>query len=274
MIRVGDAPGQAALFGSDMHLGEHDPATAALFLDTLARHAAGTSHLFLLGDLFEAWVGDDQPDAQAATLIGRLATLAAGGVHVFVMRGNRDFLLDVPLPAEGGSGAALRFSSRASVTMLDDPTTITLYGRKVVLAHGDAQCTDDTAYQKARALARSPRWQHDFLRRPLAERLQTGRALRDESRRVQALRAMDGGDPHDVVAAAIDETMRDAGVSTMIHGHTHRPACHRWTLDGEPATRWVLPDWHAAGNENEEEHDVARGGFLRVDAAGWATIPL
>lgn len=270
MIRVGDTPGEAALFGSDMHLGDHDPATAALFLGALARHAAGASHLFLLGDLFEAWVGDDQPDTQAALLIGRLAELAARGMLVFVMRGNRDFLLDVPLPVDGESGAAPRFSSRATAAMLEDPTTITLFGRTVLLAHGDAQCTDDVDYQKARAVARSAQWQHDFLRRPLAERLQAGRALRDESRRVQALRAMDGGDPHDVVAAAIDETMRNAGASTMIHGHTHRPACHRWTLDGEPATRWVLPDWHAAGNED----DVDRGGFLRVDATGWATISI
>lgn len=268
MIRVGAAPGETALFGSDMHLGDHDPATAALFLETLARYAPGASHLFLLGDLFEAWVGDDQPDAQAAMLVERLAGLAARGLRTYVMRGNRDFLLDVPFPAEVESGAPVRFASRARVTMLDDPTTIELFGRAVVLAHGDAQCTDDAAYQKARALARSAQWQRDFLRRPLAERLETGRALRDESRRVQALRAMDGGDPHDVNAAAIDETMRDANVSTMIHGHTHRPACHRWTLDGEPAIRWVLPDWHAGDDGSEPR----RGGFVRVDSSGWTTL--
>ncbi len=264
MIVVGQAACEAALFCSDMHLGDHDPATAALFLERLDAQARAASHLFLLGDLFEAWVGDDQPDAAAQQLIERLAALAASGVRVHAMRGNRDFLLDVAFPAAAATPAPRPFHARAGAVMLDDSCTVTLFGEPVLLAHGDAQCTDDLDYQRARALTRTGAWQRDFLARPLDERLRIAGELRGESRRVQAERAMGGAEPGDVNQQAVEAAMRAAGVRTMVHGHTHRPACHRWALDGAPARRWVLPDWHAGR--------AARGGFLRVDSSGWSTI--
>ena len=120
MIEVGASAHEAALFCSDMHLGDHDPRTAAWFLDRLDAHARGVAHLFLLGDLFEAWVGDDQPDAAAQALIGRLAALTAAGTRVWVMRGNRDFLLDVPFPADAAQRPAESFGARTGAVMLEE----------------------------------------------------------------------------------------------------------------------------------------------------------
>ena len=266
MIEVGRTAREVALFCSDMHLGDHDARTAAHFLERLDAQARTASHLFLLGDLFEAWVGDDQPDAVARELIDRLAALAAAGTRVYAMRGNRDFLLDVAFPPEAATRPVRSFGERTGATLIDDPCTVTLFGEPVLLAHGDALCVDDVDYQRARALARSDGWQRDFLARPLDERLRIAGELRGESRRVQAARAMGDADPGDVAPEAVEAAMRNAGVRTMVHGHTHRPACHRWTLDGAPARRWVLPDWHAGGNGS------SRGGFLRVDASGWSPI--
>jgi len=267
VIIVGQTAHDVALFCSDMHLGDHDPATAALFFDRLDAQARAASHLFLLGDLFEAWAGDDQPDAVAQQLIRQLAALAARGVRVHAMRGNRDFLLDVAFPPQAATVPAPQpFSRRSGATMLDDPCTVSLFDEPVLLAHGDAQCTDDPDYQRARAQARTHAWQRDFLARPLGERLRIAGELRGESRRVQAARAMGGTAPGDVSQPAVEAAMRTAGVRTMVHGHTHRPACHRWQLDGAAARRWVLPDWQAG------TAGASRGGFLRVDASGWSAV--
>lgn len=246
-----------ALFASDMHLAGHDPATVTAFIEALNRHGTGATHLFLLGDLFDLWVGDDNHDAVADALGGCLERLADGGREVWLMRGNRDFLIDTGTPT---------FSERHHARLLPDPCLIELFGERVLLAHGDALCIDDLDYQRARALARSDGWQRDFLARPLDERLRIAGELRGESRRVQAARAMGDTDPGDVTPEAVDAAMRSAGVRTMVHGHTHRPACHRWALDGAPALRWVLPDWHAGSDGS------SRGGFLRVDVSGWSPI--
>ena len=266
MIEVGRTAREVALFCSDMHLGDHDPRTAALFLDRLDAQARTASHLFLLGDLFEAWVGDDQPDTVSQALLGRLAALAAAGTRVYAMRGNRDFLLDVAFPPEAATRPARSFGERSGATLIDDPCTVTLFGEPVLLAHGDALCVDDVDYQRARALARSDGWQRDFLARPLDERLRIARELRGESRRVQAARAMGDADPGDVAPEAVEAAMRSAGVRTMVHGHTHRPACQRGAVDCAPARGWVLPGWHAGSD------GPSRGGFLRVDASGWSSI--
>jgi len=276
MIELGRSRRDSALLCSDMHLGDHDPAGAALFLGQLAAHVGKATHLFLLGDLFEAWVGDDQPDAAAGALIEELARLSAAGVQVLVMRGNRDFLLDMPFPADASQEATSQavvtsFQVRTGATMLEDPCTIRVFGEPVLLAHGDALCTDDQDYQRARALARSSAWQAAFLRRALPDRLVIARQLRDQSRRAQATRLMSDVDPGDVNAAAVDAALRTAGARTLIHGHTHRPAHHRWLLDGASACRWVLPDWHAGVQAGG---GVRRGGFLRIDSAGWKTIAL
>jgi len=244
--------GDVAIFASDMHLGDHDPATADRFLASLERVWPQASHLFLLGDLFEAWVGDDQPDAVAARLCELLRRVSDAGCRVFVMRGNRDFLMDEPgTPAPG-------FTLRTASRLLDDPCRVDLFGEPVVLTHGDALCTSDTAYQEIRRLLRSPAWREAAVKRSLTERLVIARDLRERSEREQA-----GRDPTDVTVGAVETCLRQFQVRTMIHGHTHRPAHHVWALDDAPAHRWVLPDWDAKAD---------RGGFLRVDRDGFRMI--
>jgi len=264
MIEIGNDPSDVALFASDMHLGEHDPATAAHFLGAFDRVAPAATHLFLLGDLFEAWVGDDQTDAIADAFIARLRSLSDRGKQLFVVRGNRDFLLDVPLPE---AVHVVPFSQRSGARMLDDPHPVRLFGCTVLLAHGDALCTDDVEYQQARTLARSAEWQREFLARPLEERLAIASRLRDDSRRTQAERALEGKAPGDVDVEAVEQALRDAHAQVLIHGHTHRPALHRHEVDGVERQRWVLSDW-----QEPQDSRPARGTFVRVDRGGWRLV--
>ncbi len=240
----------AALFASDMHLGDHDPETAALFLSTLQAQAASITHLFLLGDIFEAWVGDDQPDQVAAALGESLRGLARRGVHVALMRGNRDFLL-------GSGPPGLTWPERFGATLLDDLIVVDLFGERVLLAHGDIWCTDDHDYQRFRAEVRTEAWQRGFLARPLAERLAIALAMRAQSERNKQ-----GQDMGDVNEEAVRAALRAAGVRQLIHGHTHRPGCYPL---GGGLERRVLPDWLAA---------AGRGGVLRVDQSGTRALPL
>ncbi|MEZ5653832.1 MAG: UDP-2,3-diacylglucosamine diphosphatase [Burkholderiaceae bacterium] len=245
-------PGEArVLLASDMHLGEHDPATAGFFFDALSETLGDHTHLILLGDLFEAWAGDDAADAVAEQAVARIAALARDRA-VAVMRGNRDFLLDVPVP-----GQHVRpFSARAGVRMLTDPTVIVIGELRVLLAHGDAWCTADHDYMAFRAMTRDAAWQQAFLARPLAERLTIARQMREQSlahqRQPQA--AMGDVDP-----AAVLASMHENDVRWLVHGHTHRPGHHRWSDRGDPLHRLVLPDWDAG---------ASRGGFVRIDANG------
>lgn len=250
MLRIPRA--EPVLFASDVHLAPEDPATAAMFLDALAREAPRVRHLFLLGDLFELWVGDDRIDALAARLADLLSSLAARGVQVRLMRGNRDFLIDVPLPGV----PTRRFSERCGATLLEDPCPLELHGVPALLAHGDALCTGDLVYQQWRRTCRDPAWQAAFLARPLRERLAIGRDARETSEagkreRPDALA--------DVDAAAVDAAMHAAGATLLIHGHTHRPDTHRWRADGLERTRVVLTDWDA---------DAGRGRLLRWEDGG------
>ena len=161
MLRI--PRGEPVLFASDMHLSPDAPGTETLFLDRLGRHGPGAAHLILLGDLFELWVGDDGADAVANRLADALTRLSEGGTHVWLMRGNRDFLLDVPVPADPGS----TFSARCGATLLEDPCPLELHGVPALLAHGDALCTDDRVYQQWRTTCRDPAWQRAFIARPL-----------------------------------------------------------------------------------------------------------
>jgi UDP-2,3-diacylglucosamine hydrolase len=245
---VSTAGDDLVLFASDMHLGEHDPGTVDFFFEALARESSAITHLFLLGDLFEAWVGDDQSDAIAERLIEALAGLHARGVWIGVMVGNRDFLLNLPVAA----GAS--FSLRSGAVMLADPTRVDLFGQPTLLAHGDAWCLSDVDYQRFRAQVRLPGWQQVFLAKPLPERLAVARALRSESEKRRAIT--------DIDPSAAAAQMRAAGVSRLIHGHTHQPG--ESVLEGEPPAelrRYVLPDWSAA---------EGRGGFLKVNRQGWS----
>jgi UDP-2,3-diacylglucosamine hydrolase len=226
-------------FASDLHLSASDPGTADMALAALHKQARGCAHLFLLGDLFEMWVGDDGADALALRLASLLSAMAADGTSVWLMRGNRDFLLDV----QASQLHAATFSSRCAATLLDDPCLIDLHGVRTLLAHGDAYCTDDTVYQQWRATCRQPAWQQAMLSRSLAEREALGRQAREHSeagKREQSDALMD------VNLMAVEAAMEAAHAALLIHGHTHRPALHRWQdAGGTERTRLVLPDWDA-----------------------------
>jgi UDP-2,3-diacylglucosamine hydrolase len=223
----------ATLFISDLHIDANRPAITAQFLEFLSGEAASADALYILGDLFESWVGDDAADpAQRATIEG-LRTLTGGGVPCFVMHGNRDFLLSE------------RFSALSGTQLLPDPVILTLYGQPVLVMHGDALCTDDRSYQSLRATVRDPDWQKQFLALRVDQRLALANAARDGSRAHTASVTYAITDVNDDSVASV---MRNSGVSILLHGHTHRPAIHRVTVDGLPCTRIVLGDWYEQGS--------------------------
>lgn len=267
----GDGP---ALFISDLHLSPALPRTVQVFEDFLRGPAREASILFILGDLFEYWVGDDMlgadmplsgRDAPAASttsasattteplgafarrMTAALAGLAASGVPIAVMRGNRDFLLGE------------RFARAAGAVMLDDPCVFSFLGQALVLSHGDQLCTDDAGYQRFRRVAHSPLGKAFFLALPLRVRM----ALADRIRRRSAARGAHRMAYADANQHAIHALLDAAGERTLVHGHTHRPARH---ADGR-RVRWVLPDW---------EFDVTppRGGYLQWDARGLRAVDL
>ncbi|MEI7444360.1 MAG: UDP-2,3-diacylglucosamine diphosphatase [Burkholderiales bacterium] len=244
---------EPVLFASDMHLAPEAPATAGRFLDALRRHGPGSAHVALLGDLFELWVGDDGADPLADTLASVLRDLARGGTRVWLMRGNRDFLLGVPTP----SAPVADYVARCGAVMLEDPTPVSLHGVPALWSHGDALCTDDLVYQQWRRTCRDPGWQRAFLERGLPERFAMGRAVRETS---EAGKREKPGALMDVNPGAVDAAMAAAGATLLIHGHTHRPAVHRWEAGGTARTRVVLTDW-----------DADRGTLLRwTDGRGEA----
>ncbi|MGB5472675.1 MAG: UDP-2,3-diacylglucosamine diphosphatase [Gammaproteobacteria bacterium] len=221
------------LFISDLHLDPERPAITALFLDFLAARAGHADALYILGDLFEAWIGDDDDSELNRGVCHELARCAAAGTAVYVMHGNRDFLLGE------------RFAKQSHCTLLDDPACIDLYGTPTLLMHGDLLCTDDTEYQAFRVQARSAAWQEELLAKTLQER----RAIASEMRRVS--REKTGGKPEsimDVNATAVIERMTRHATIRLIHGHTHRPDIHELVIDGRPAQRIVLGDWYEQGS--------------------------
>jgi UDP-2,3-diacylglucosamine hydrolase len=222
------------LFISDLHLSPDRPAIAGLFVEFLRTHASRAEALYILGDLFEYWLGDDTVDMpELAPLLGGLRDLTQSGVPVYVMHGNRDFLM--------GNG----FERASGCKLLADPSVIDLYGTRVVLTHGDLLCTGDTRYQAVRRMVRDPNWQREVLAKTLPERISLARNFREQSEKIIA-----GNKPEimDVAPAAVDEMLRAHDVRDMIHGHTHRPADHRFLLDGAPARRVVLGDWYDQGS--------------------------
>jgi len=221
------------LFVSDLHLDAAEPAITAQFLALLASPARDADCLFILGDLFEAWVGDDDQEPLVGTVCGALAALTAAGVPVAIQRGNRDFLY----------GAA--FERRTGCRLLPDPVVADLYGTPVLLSHGDLLCSADVNYQQLRDIVRRPRWQRLWMRLPLPTRALLGRLLRANSGRYAAGAVPDIMDVH---PGTVDSVLRAAGVRTLIHGHTHRPAVHEFKVDGQPARRIVLGAWHEHGS--------------------------
>ncbi len=223
----------ATLFISDLHIDAGQPAVTGQFLSFLRGDAANAESLYILGDLFESWIGDDDADSAQTAVIEGLNTLTAGGVPCFVMQGNRDFLLGP------------RFCAMSGAHLLPDPLVLTLYGESVLVMHGDALCTDDRAYQRLRATVRDAGWQREFLALSVSRRRALAGAARSGSRAHTA--AADQGIT-DVNAASVATALRTAGLSTLLHGHTHRPAVHRFEVDGRACTRIVLGDWHAQGS--------------------------
>ena len=236
-----------ALFISDVHLQAEAPATAHAFLDFLAAHATGLQRLYLLGDLFEYWAGDDDLGSPFnARVVAALRAIADTGTALYWMAGNRDFLV----------GA--RFAAACRLTLLPDPSIISVAGHRIVITHGDAQCTDDLEYQEFRRQVRAPGWQAQFLSQPLAARLALIATMRDGSRAAQRNKSPAIMDVNlDAVAALFAHT----DTALMIHGHTHRPAVHAAMHDGRLQTRYVLPDWDCEGA-------AWRGGGVLIDAAG------
>jgi UDP-2,3-diacylglucosamine hydrolase len=221
------------LFISDLHLDAGRPAATQLFVRLLDCRARQADALYVLGDLFEAWVGDDDDSPLAATVCDALKRCTSAGVPVFVMHGNRDFLL--------GKG----FAERSGVELLDDPAVVDLYGTGVLLTHGDLLCTGDTDYQSFRREVREVRWQQWFLARPLDERRRLAAGMRDASRAASQEKAQA---IMDVAPAAVLDMLQRHDVRWLIHGHTHRPAIHEFEHRGHAARRMVLGDWYAAGN--------------------------
>lgn len=223
----------AALFISDLHLDSDEPAGVAWFCDFIEHRARDAEILYILGDLFEAWIGDDDTDAGKRPVLAALKSLTAAGVACYFMHGNRDFLI--------GSG----FAEATGCRLLGDYETVSLYGERVLLTHGDLLCTDDTAYMQLRGTLRDPAWQREFLAKSLDQRRATALEMRRMSQQAVAGKAEE---IMDVNRRSVEQTMRDFGVHTLLHGHTHRPAIHRFELDGEPATRIVLGAWHDSGS--------------------------
>ncbi len=233
-------------FASDLHLDPATPEIAARFRRFLAGPVRGARSLYLLGDLFEAWIGDDDPEPAHREVIAAIAAVAASGTLVYVMRGNRDFLIGE------------RFCAESGAMLLDDPVIATIAGTRVLLSHGDGLCIDDGAYQRLRALVRDPGVRQGFARLPLASRRRLALEARAGSREHLATAS---GYITDVNQSAVEALMRGAGVKLLVHGHTHRPAVHQFEVDGMAGTRIVLGDWHASSK------------VLHWNAAGWRLEP-
>jgi UDP-2,3-diacylglucosamine hydrolase len=227
------------LFISDLHLTEERPEANERFIALLEHQGRAADALYILGDFFEYWIGDDDlGEPFNAVVAGLLKDLTGHGVPVYLMHGNRDFLIGE------------EFCAATGASLLPDPTVAEIGGVKTLLVHGDTLCTDDVEYQAWRRKARDPAFQAAFLAKSLAERRQTVSQMREKSRQVVQEKAAEIMDVND---DAVRQAMRSAGVRRLIHGHTHRPGRHELDIDGERGERWVLPDWYG------------RGGYLQVD---------
>ena len=232
-----------ALFISDLHLQESHPRTAEAFFRFLEEHGPRTRQLYLLGDIFEYWAGDDDLDTPFhARVVNALRALADSGVELFWMAGNRDFLV------------GLGFAGAAGLTLLAEPHVVDIGGQRIALVHGDAECTLDTKYMEFRAMVRNPTWQQQFLAMPLEKRKAIIAGLREGSREAHTTKSYE---IMDVTPDAIEAVFEATGADVLIHGHTHRPALHR---HGE-RLRYVLPDW-------ELDLDPPRGGWIAIAENG------
>ncbi len=232
-----------SLFISDLHLCDSRPNITQAFIGFLKETAVKAQALYILGDLFEYWAGDDAIEAgHQQAVIAALKALSSQGVALYFMHGNRDFLLD-----DGFAQAILG-------TLLPDPSLLTLYGKPVLLSHGDILCTDDIAYQQFRAQVRHADWQSQFLSQPLDTRIAYIEQIRLKSEQEKSRKSMQ---IMDVNQQAVETMLRDyAYPPILIHGHTHRPNSHQITVDNHTCERWVLGDWYE------------QGSYLKLDESG------
>jgi UDP-2,3-diacylglucosamine hydrolase len=236
-----------ALFISDLHLAEDRPQANERFIAFLEGEARAAQALYILGDFFEYWIGDeDLGEPFNAVIAGLLRGLSRHGTQLYFMHGNRDFLV--------GAG----FCEATGARLLEDPTVVQLEGEPTLLMHGDTLCTDDHDYQAWRRTARDPAWQAAFLAKSLAERRGTIMALREKSKAVIQAKPAEIMDVND---SAVREAFRRHGVRRLVHGHTHRSGHHSLEVDGRACGRWVLPDWYG------------RGGYLEVAAGKPHLVP-
>ncbi len=226
------------LFISDLHLIAERPEANEKFIAFIEQKARAAEALYILGDLFEYWIGDDDlGEPFNAVIAGFFSRLTRAGIPLYLMHGNRDFLIGE------------RFCAQTGARLLDDPALVDIDGVKTLLMHGDTLCTDDADYQAWRRTARSAEFRSDFLSKSLAERRSTVTALRAKSKAVVQAKP---ADIMDVNEEAVRSAFRRHGVERMVHGHTHRPGRHELQVDGRRCERWVLPDWYG------------RGGYLEI----------
>lgn len=221
------------LFVSDVHLDAAAPDATEQFFDFLRKDVAGAEALYILGDLFEVWIGDDDPDPEKAKVVRELRELTKRGIACFVIHGNRDFLL------------GRQFCDQAGARLIPDPVVIELDGERVLVTHGDALCTDDHSYQELRSAVRTTEWQRKFLALPVDVRDRFANKARAGSK---AHVARTAPKIQDVNPGAVEAAYRAARVRRIIHGHTHRPGIHDTLVDGEPAQRIVLGAWYEEGS--------------------------
>ncbi|TVT69587.1 MAG: UDP-2,3-diacylglucosamine diphosphatase [Pseudomonas sp.] len=231
---------------SDLHLEEERPDITRAFLHFLATRACQAEALYILGDFFEVWIGDDAMTPFQQSIADALRALSERGTRIYLMHGNRDFML--------GKG----FCRAAGCTLLGDPSVVELGGERVLLMHGDSLCTRDEGYMRLRRLLRNPLSLFILRHLPLSTRRKLARKLRNESRAQTRIKA---SDIIDVTPELIPRVLAEHGVRTLIHGHTHRPATHELEVDGRPARRIVLGDWDQ------------QGWALQVDESGFQQAP-
>lgn len=236
----------ATLFISDLHLSGERPAINRRFFAFLREQAPRAAVLYVLGDLFEYWIGDEELDAADGDPLARkvaeaFGALSRGGVGVRLMHGNRDFLI------------GKRFCEVSGARLLQDPAVEKIGGARTLLMHGDTLCTGDLDYLAWRKVARSRDWQREFLAKSLPERRKALQAMREKSKEVVGAKPAEIMDVND---GAVREALREHSLTRLVHGHTHRPARHTLEVDGRLCERWVLPDWYE------------RGGYLAIDDTG------
>ena len=231
------------IFISDLHLSEKETATTALFLDFTKHLPKGIETLYVLGDLFEYWIGDDGlANPYYKEILNAFSSITAQNIKLFFMHGNRDFLLGET------------FCKACNGNLIEDPSLIDIYGKRILLMHGDTLCLEDENYLKFRKVVRDPEWQKDFLSKPITERVAIAQGLREQSENAKQGKSME---IMDVTPAAVEDALVAYDYPMFIHGHTHRPAMHMYNINGHECIRWVLPDWHNG-----------HGGYLDVSPAG------